>query len=222
MTRRRAAGLLGVVGAGAGALAGVVQATIGSRIPTWSGAKSSPVELGALTIVLCIALLIPASRLLSLTPLSEVRRAAVATALVVMAGIGSTTVGLLWIVPGLLLLASATILVTLDARAFITTMARQRVSALVGVLGSLEVLMALTTTPRWIAVIGILGGLCVIAAPWLPDHGRGRILLLGAVPFAVLTWWSLAPPLVAALAVGLGWRARRVTAMQVPNAATSS
>jgi hypothetical protein len=45
--------LLAVAGV-LGILAGTVQATFGTRIPDWSGAKAEPVGLGVLTIALSL------------------------------------------------------------------------------------------------------------------------------------------------------------------------
>ena len=43
---------LAAVGSALGVLAGIVQATVGSEIPGWTGAKTSPGALGLLTVVL--------------------------------------------------------------------------------------------------------------------------------------------------------------------------
>src|SRR4029079_1281339 len=48
--RHRLVAALGLTGAALGIVAGAVQATIGPRIPEWTGAKASPVALGLLTI----------------------------------------------------------------------------------------------------------------------------------------------------------------------------
>jgi hypothetical protein len=48
--RHSIAARLGLAGSGLGLLAGLVQATVGSRIPDWTGAKLAPGGLGLLTI----------------------------------------------------------------------------------------------------------------------------------------------------------------------------
>ena len=57
-------------------------------------------------------------------------------------------------------------------------------------------------------VLGLSGAVLIIAA--LAATGRSRsaavaLLLLGTLPLAVTTWWSLATPLLAALCVVLAW-----------------
>jgi hypothetical protein len=57
-------------------------------------------------------------------------------------------------------------------------------------------------------VLGLAGAVLVLGA--LAVGGRSRpaavvLLLLGALPLAVTTWWSLATPLLAVLAVALAW-----------------
>lgn len=82
--------------------------------------------------------------------------------------------------------------------------------ALVSVLGGFEILMAVSAGPSTTIAVGAVGGVALIAAPWAPTVGlRIGLLLLGVVPFAVLTWWSVASPIVAVLALALGLTALR-------------
>jgi hypothetical protein len=76
-------------------------------------------------------------------------------------------------------------------------------SALVSLLGAFEVLMALGAGSGLTRVVGIVGGLALVAAPWAARRLRGVTLLLlvvGTVPFAVLTLTSLVTPVLAVLA----------------------
>jgi hypothetical protein len=207
MTRLQTAGLMGLAGGGAGVLAGMVQAVLGPRMPALTGAKASPVELGILTVVLSLGAVAVAVLMIGRRAPTDGQRTAAAIMLLLVAGVCASTVGLLWIVPGPLLLVAACLVVSVDATAVIGTMSRDWRLLLVSTLGALEVLMALSAAPRWLAGLGILGGLAVVAAPWAR---RGpwtrRLLLAGAFPFAVLTWWSVVTPVVALLAVALGWR----------------
>jgi hypothetical protein len=87
-------------------------------------------------------------------------------------------------------------------------------AGLVSVLGVLEVLMAMSVGSVTVLAIGLAGGLALIAAPWLTGRVRRwglLLLLIGAVPFAVATWWALVPPLLAvvALAIGISLARRR-------------
>ena len=66
----------------------------------------------------------------------------------------------------------------------------------------------------WLFVTALLSGTAVAVSPWIGCryHRSGVVLLLaGAVPFAVLTWWSLVVPLAGGLAVVSG-----ITAMSPP------
>lgn len=74
------------------------------------------------------------------------------------------------------------------------------------VLGGYEILLALSARPA-IAVLGVIGGLLVAASPWVARRSTGwavALLLVGTLPFAVLTWWSLIVPFVAVMAVAIG------------------
>ena len=58
-----------------------------------------------------------------------------------------------------------------------------------------------------VGVAGILGAALIAASPCLRSRSRplaGVLLCVGAVPFALLTWWSLITPLLAVLALVCG------------------
>lgn len=79
--------------------------------------------------------------------------------------------------------------------------------ALVSLLGVFEILMAVSAGPVVTVIVGVVGGLALFTAPWLTGRriaAAAVLLLVGAVPFAVLTWWSLASPLLGAVALVLG------------------
>ena len=87
-----------------------------------------------------------------------------------------------------------------------TSIRRDWLRVLVSVLGAYEILLALSARPA-IAALGVVGGLLVVAAPWAARRSTGwsvALLLLGTLPFAVLTWWSLIVPFVAVLALAIG------------------
>ena len=56
-------------------------------------------------------------------------------------------------------------------------------------------------------IAGLLGAAAILAS--IAVAGRSRsgaiVLLLGALPLAVLSWWSVATPVLAGLALVLGW-----------------
>lgn len=90
---------------------------------------------------------------------------------------------------------------------------------LTGVLGACLILVASTAgTP--LRLLGLACGLCVAGAPWITDRSTSLaigVLLLGALPFAAITWWSVVTPVIAALALVTGGvairrRRRRATA----------
>lgn len=213
LRRQHLAASLGLLGAGLGLIAGVVQVAVGSRIPDWTGNKDAPGVLGLLTIVLSLVALAAASGLRGPTPLRPGRRALTTLALLVPAGLCSSTVGRLWYLPGLLLLAAAaSSLAAGGTSALLPVVRRDWTRGLVSILGAFELLVAVSAGPVLTMVVGVVGGLALAAAPWAPGGTRVRVFLLlaGSLPFAALTWWSVAGPLlaVAALAVGLPavWR----------------
>jgi hypothetical protein len=104
-TRRRLATWLGAAGGGVGILAGLVQTTVGSLIPEWSGAKADPRALGLLTILLSAVALLAALRQ-SRPGLTTGLRGVAALALLVPGLLCLTTVGRLWYLPGLLNLSA--------------------------------------------------------------------------------------------------------------------
>lgn len=198
----------GFIGATLGVLAGLVQATVGSRIPDWTGAKDSPVALGALTVVLSAVAAIAASWLRGSEPLTAPRRVAVVVAFIVPAVLCFTTVGRLWFLPGALLLVACALTPSAgDAGELRPVVRGNWTRGLVSLLGAFVVLMAVSATPALTLAIGVGGGLTVMFAPWLPAAVQPSIvvgMLMAAFPFAILTWWSIASPLVAVLALAIG------------------
>jgi len=54
---------------------------------------------------------------------------------------------------------------------------------------------------------GLVGGVLIVIAPFAGIRSRllgGGLLMMGALPFAILTWWSIVTPLIAACALLLG------------------
>jgi hypothetical protein len=57
-------------------------------------------------------------------------------------------------------------------------------------------------------LLGLLGAPLIVAALAVAPRSRptaAGLLLLGALPLAVITWWSVATPLLAVLCLLLGW-----------------
>lgn len=103
---------LGICGGALGILAGAVQWAFGSDIPELSGDKLHPVQLGILTIALS-ALAMACAWALAVNPgAGRSRRLAWIAGIAVPAGVCFTTVGALWIAPGVLLIAAVAIFTT--------------------------------------------------------------------------------------------------------------
>lgn len=76
---------------------------------------------------------------------------------------------------------------------------------LVSALGVFEILMAAGAGPGGTVAVGLVGGIALVAAPWwVSGPVRSALLLVGTVPFAALTWWSAATPLLAVVALTIG------------------
>lgn len=204
--RLSVAAMLGLIGGSLGVIAGAVQAIAGADIPDWTGNKADPFALGALTVLLSGLGVFCAARLRGARSLSPARRAAAAAGMFVPGGLCFSTVGALWYLPGVLLLAAtALVLGSAHGRETRQFIADNWLRGLLSALGAFELLMAVNAGDLAVVVVGVLGGLALLVAPWTPIV-RLRVLLLlaGALPFAALTWWILVSPLLAVLALVLG------------------
>jgi hypothetical protein len=204
--RRRIAGRLGLCGGILGILAGLTQTTLGSRIPGWTGHKDSPVALGLLTIGLSVIGLLCALLLRRRPELSPARRIAAGVGFFVPGGLCFSTAGTLWYLPGVLLLgASGYTMLAGDPVRTRQIVMRTWLHLLISVLGAFEVLMAVSAGPVATIGVGVVGGLALMSAPWIRGLAIPAVLLLiGTIPFAIITWWTVASPLLAALALGIG------------------
>jgi hypothetical protein len=212
MTTRRdlvpVAAYLATVGGSFAVLAGVVQATVGSRIPEWTGAKGQPVALGMLTIALGLTV-VAAGRVLrsSSAPPSETLTA-VTLWLVVVAIVCSTTVGRMWFVPGVLLIGGACCtFAACGWRALRRVVVERWLRGLLGVLGAFELLMAVSAAPATNLAAGLVGGAALIMAAVLGRPGRRTAVLLlvaSTLVFVALTWWTIVTPLLTLVALSLG------------------
>jgi len=198
--RHRRAARLGLAGAVLGLIAGTLQATVGPRIPEWTGAKASPIGLGLLTIGL--AALAGWAALRQRDPrLSVWGRATCALALAGPGLLCLSTVGRLWYPSAVLMVVAG--VMSIDswrdtARAFADDWLR----VLLGVLGGFELLMAASAAPT-LGLVGAAGGIALIAAAVLRSVPRVVViglLAVGTIPFAVLAWYAIAPLLLAVTA----------------------
>lgn len=195
--RHRRVVRLGLAGSVLGLLAGIAQATVGSRIPEWTGAKASPIALGLLTVGLSALAGWAALQQRDLR-LPVGGRAACALA---MAGPGLlclSTVGRLWYPSALLLVVAGTL--TIDSWSDTARMlATGWFRVLLGALGACQLLMAAGASPA-LALVGAVGGAAlIVAAVWRSATRPVVVALLavGILPFAILAWAAIVPPLVA-------------------------
>jgi hypothetical protein len=205
--RRRLARALLLTGAALAVVAGLVQATIGAQIPSWTGRKADPGPLGLLTIALGAAALVAAVPLTGPDRRGAVRAAAGAVVGLV-AVIGFTTVGRLWYVPGPLLLLGLAISIE-DPFDVLATARREWWRVLLVALGCCELLMIVRARPLAMA-LGALAAVALMAAAASAARRRTIALaILGPLPFALLTWTAIVPVLVSVIAVVVALGSRR-------------
>ena len=196
--RMRQARALLIVGAVLAMVAGLVQSTMGSRIPAWTGDKADPGPLGALTLVLgAIALL--GATLLTAPRRSATVRVGAGAAIGLVAAIGFTTVGRLWWLPGPLLALGLVVSIE-DWHALRSAIRREWWRVLLVALGCCELLMVVRAHPA-VTVLGVVAGVALIAAA-VPAAQRWTIALavVGPLPFAALAWTALVPLIVSVVA----------------------
>lgn len=192
---------LGGSGALLGVVAGIVQVAWGSEIPAWTGAKQSPTALGLLTIALSVLAGAAAVRQGS-RRLTTGGRTACAGVLLGTGLLCFSTVGRLWYLPGALLVLAG--LTTIDRwRDTASGIGRDWSRCLLSALGITELLMVAGTTTAT-AVVGAVGGVTLMVAPWWRTAPRPVLLtlvLLGTLPFAALAWTAIIPILLPLAAV---------------------
>ena len=211
----RAAALAGTIGASLGLSAGLAELTFGPSIRSWVGSKADTTRLGLATLVLAGLALVAALALLRRPRAPAPTRLALASGLLIPGVICFTTVGRLWYVPGVLLVGAgiATVVDVRKERSEVaTTLGRKWTAVLTVVLGAFYVFLGATALGL-AGILGMLGGLLAIALVAtrgaLPTQVAFGLLLAAALPFAALTWWSVATPLIAILLFVLGVLALR-------------
>jgi hypothetical protein len=87
------------------------------------------------------------------------------------------------------------------------------------------------TAHGWDQILGLAGGILILAAVAVAAAHRSvsaayTLLLLGALPLAIVTWWSIATPVLAIVVLLLGWiavrRLRAPRAVATPTTAMGS
>jgi hypothetical protein len=201
---------LGAGGATLGLAAGVLELAVGPHIRAWVGNKQDTTRLGLATLVLAALALVAALALLRRPRAPAPIRLRLAAGLLIPGLICFTTVGRLWYVPGVLLVGAgiATVVDLRRERSEVgTTLGRNWTALLTVVLGAFYVFLGATALGL-AGILGILGGLLAIglvaARGALPTPVALGLLLAAALPFAALTWWSVATPLIAILLLAIG------------------
>ena len=202
------AGRLAAFGGTIAIIAGVTQATIGSRIPDWTGNKGQPVALGLLTIALGASVLVTARHLRTATAPGNETLTAITLWLALVAAVCSTTVGRLWVIPGVFLIAAAGVAFTAcGLNGFRFVVATHWLRGLLGLLGGFDFLMAVSAASAITVAAGLLAGGALIAAAILTRPGSKSMIaafVAATVPFTALTWWTVVTPLLTVVALPIG------------------
>ncbi|TMR95444.1 hypothetical protein [Nonomuraea basaltis] len=213
MTRDRIAALAGSAAGVLGIVAGLAATLLGGELGDWAGGKQDPVPLGLVTVALsAVAVAASMDLLRTRTTLGPGpgRRAAIAAGQLLPGLVCFTTVGRLWWVPGSVLVLASAATVSAAPAAVIRAVRGRWLAILTGALGVCFVVVAATADA--LLALAAMSAVLVAVSPWVPPVPRRRpaaMLLLGAVPFAVFTWWTLVTPLLAVLALISGLAALR-------------
>jgi membrane-bound ClpP family serine protease len=94
-----------------------------------------------------------------------------------------------------------------DAREVLETISHHWLAALTVVLGAFYIFLGATALGV-AGMLGIGGGITILAivalSSRMPTRVASLVLVAAALPFAVLTWWSIVTPLLAILVVVIG------------------
>ena len=215
---RRVGAYLATMGASLGIVAGLVELTLGPHIRSWVGSKQDTTRLGLATITLSAIALLAAVTWLQRREASPGTRLLIVVGLIVPGVICFTTVGRAWYLPGALLVVAAAMAaceLREDAREVIETISRHWLAALTVVLGVFYIFLGATALGV-AGMLGIGGGITILAivalSSRIPTRVASLVLVAAALPFAVLTWWSIVTPLLAILVVAIGLFALRGSA----------
>jgi hypothetical protein len=222
----RVAGRLALVGAGLGVIVGMVDVAVGSSIRDWVGNKLETSTLGAGTILLSLIALTAAVAWQRPGGNRGGRRLATVLGLAIPAGICFTTIGRLWYVSGALILGAVGVILATSTRDELAgAVSQQRwLRGLTVMLGGYYAFLGFDAL-KVAGALGIAGGLLIwaaVATTGSPRHARVALIVLGALPFAIVTWWSVVTPLTAALVLVIGAAAVRPDARAATIAPTAS
>ena len=210
----RVGAYLAVAGASLGIVAGLVELAVGPDIRSWVGNKLDTTRLGLATITLSAIALLAAITWLRRRATSPGARLLIVIGLIVPGLVCFTTVGRAWYPPGALLVVAAAMAASdllEDAHAVLEATRRRWLAALTVVLGAFYIFLGATAlgVPGMVGVVGGITILTVVATSSHFPRVAPVVLAAAVLPFAVLTWWSIVTPLLAALILGIGWLALR-------------
>jgi hypothetical protein len=211
----RVGACLAALGASLGLVSGVVELALGPHIRSWVGDKQDTTRLGLATIALSAIALAAAVTWLRRRDGSVGTRLLIAVGLLVPGAICFTTVGRAWYLPGGFLVIAAGLASAGfrgEARDVVATISRSWLAVLTVALGAFYIFLGATALGV-AGALGIVGGFVILA---LVATGRGvplrlrlSLLVVAALPFALLTWWSIVTPLLAILVIAVGTPALR-------------
>ena len=195
---------MGFVAGGLGGVAGIAQLLAGTT--PWTGNKNDPMTLGVVT--LCLAAVLGLTALAATRATTTDRGLAVAATFLLAALLGLTTAGPAWLPAALAGLIAGGLAGRSAARAGSVGAAigHNWLPMLLVVLAIVYLALGMTAMGP-AGVLGIAGGIAVLGALVVRARSRSlaiALLVVGAVPFAVVTSWSLVTPLTGILLIAIG------------------
>lgn len=199
---------LAFAGASLGIVVGLLELTAGPSIIEWVGNKQDTTRLGLTTALLSAVALAAAFALKQDRGEANGRRVAISAALMIPALVCFTTVGRLWYLPGALLLVAGGIVLSNTRRREFAAVLDERHwrNGLIVLCGVYYVFLGATALGV-AGFLGIAGGLLICGATLAPLRSPSvayGLLIVGALPFAAATWWSVITPVVAVLVIVIG------------------
>lgn len=191
------ASLLGIAAGAAELVAGTV---------SWAGNKNDPVILGWVTVGLGLA--VGAATVLAARSRGPAAHLAAAATLLVFGLLGLTTAGLAWLPAAVAALVALALVVRRGPgeTTWGAVVRAQWTPALVVILAAVYLAFGIVDRGA-VGLLGILGAVATVAALAVRRRSRplaAGVLVVGAVPFAAATAWTLVTPLTAALLLLIG------------------
>jgi hypothetical protein len=196
--------MTGSIAALLGVAAGVAEILAGTT--SWAGNKNDPTTLGWVTIGL--ALIAGAAAVLACRSHRAGAQLAAAALLLTSGVVGTTTAGLAWI-PAAIAALTACVMVVRRPRApgaWRSVLRAQWARVLVVVLAAVYLTFGIVAGGG-VGLLGVAGAGLACVAVALHRRSRlvaGVVLVLAAVPFAVMTAWTVVTPLTAVLLLAIG------------------